>query len=136
MPDVILDCSVAVSWLIDDEQDSHSSALLDIVAGNGALVPAHWTLEVGNALLCAMRRKRLSPGQRERGIHLLGKLPITKDTETSTHAWDTTMSLADKHQLTLYDAAYLELVIRADMPLATFDTALRHAAIKEQQQVL
>ncbi len=39
-----------------------------------------------------------------------------------------TVRLSDKHDLTVYDAAYLELALRHDAPLGTLDDDLRRAA--------
>jgi predicted nucleic acid-binding protein len=36
-------------------------------------------------------------------------------------------SLMDQHRLTAYDAAYLEIAIRRNLPLATLDQALINA---------
>jgi predicted nucleic acid-binding protein len=49
----------------------------------------------------------------------LARLPIAIDAETDAHLWTTTLQLADSFQLTLYDAAYLELALRLGLPLAT-----------------
>ena len=38
------------------------------------------------------------------------------------------LALARGHRLTIYDAAYLELALRADAPLATLDRQLASAA--------
>ena len=54
-------------------------------------------------------------------------LPIAVDSETDRHAWDTTLTLAERCQLSLYDAAYLELAHRLRLPLASLDQALRAA---------
>ncbi len=58
----------------------------------------------------------------------LSRLGIVADQETDKYAWFTTMRLADRHKLTLYDAAYLELAQRLGLPLATLDEDLRRAA--------
>lgn len=128
MGGIVLDCSVAVSWLLHDESSGKSRGLLSDVCEHGAIVPVHWVLEVGNALLVAERRKRLTAEQRTKALHLIQNLPITHDTETLHAAWEETMELARNHQLTLYDAAYLELAQRMALPLASFDKALCQAA--------
>ena len=56
-------------------------------------------------------------------------MPIAVDLETSTFAWTTTLQLADRFELTPYDASYLELAQRRKFPLATLDRALRKAAL-------
>ncbi|MBS0639737.1 MAG: type II toxin-antitoxin system VapC family toxin [Acetobacteraceae bacterium] len=54
--------------------------------------------------------------------------PIALDAETNSHAWSTTLNLAGRFGLTLYDAAYLEVAFRRALPLATLDRELRAAA--------
>ena len=122
----VLDCSVTVSWLMPDE--SFGLNLLDQVTENGAIVPSLWSLEVGNVLLIAERKKRITLEQRQKAIHTLAELPIVIDAMTSDHAWLETMELAERYNLTLYDASYLELSLRRFFPLATFDNSLKRAA--------
>jgi predicted nucleic acid-binding protein len=98
------------------------------VADEGAAVPGIWHLEIGNSLLMAERRQKISAAARVAELEDLARLPITVDTETASRAWRDTATLADRYRLTLYDASYLELSIRLSIPLATFDAALRRAA--------
>lgn len=48
--------------------------------------------------------------------------------DTDRQAWGATLILAERCQLTLYDAAYLELAQRIGSPLASLDQPLRAAA--------
>ena len=122
----VLDCSVTISWFMPDE--SFDFNFLDQVAEEGAIVPSLWSLEIGNVLLIAERKKRITLEQRQKAIHILSELPVVVDTMTSNHAWLETMELAERHNLTLYDASYLELSLRRSLPLATFDKSLKKAA--------
>lgn len=54
------------------------------------------------------------------------RVPV--DTETDRHAWSATVRLAERHGLTIYDASYLELALRLDLPLVTADKLLIAAA--------
>ena len=128
MPIVILDSSVTIAWFMPDEYTAKSRAVLDEVIENGAVVPIHWPIEVGNALLAATRGRRISPEKRRDALAQLVKLQITTDRHTSDEAWGISLGLADKFRLTLYDACYLELAQRRDLPLATLDKDLRKAA--------
>jgi hypothetical protein len=58
----------------------------------------------------------------------LALMPITTDADTNSYAWSTTLRLAGRFSLTLYDVAYLELAQRRSLPLATLDKELRAAA--------
>ena len=42
--------------------------------------------------------------------------------------WTQTLAMARLHQLSAYDAAYLELALRQSLPLATLDASLKRAA--------
>lgn len=95
----VLDCSVTISWFMPDE--SFDFNFLDQVAEEGAIVPSLWSLEIGNVLLIAERKKRITLEQRQKAIHILSELPIVVDTMTSNHAWLETMELAERHNLTL-----------------------------------
>ena len=47
-----------------------------------------------------------------------------------------TLRLAIRHELTHYDAAYLELALRRNLPLATLDKDLRRAARAENVKLV
>ena len=118
MAGLVLDSSITISWCLPDE--GGTDQIQEAVARSGAIAPAHWPLEVVNALLMAERRQRISADFRDAALRDLGALPIVLDPETSTRAWDETLRLADAHRLTAYDAAYLELARRRALPLATW----------------
>jgi predicted nucleic acid-binding protein len=121
----ILDGSVAIAWFMPDEAEND---LLHRTAVEGAWAPMIWAIEVGNALSHSVRRKRIDLAARNRALDRLGVLPIRIDRSTLVHAWRSTLELADRLNLTLYDACYLELAQRRELPLATLDKDLRKAA--------
>lgn len=125
---MVVDSSVALTWCFEDEQTPASLALLEAVVEAGAVAPALWPLEVLNALIMAERRKRVDAAQRQRLSGFLRDLPIVLDDETAAQAWSATIQLAERHRLTVYDAAYLELAQRLGLPLASLDHELRAAA--------
>ena len=130
MATLVLDCSVTLSWFMPDEDGAAARELRNRVTDEGAVVPALWPIEVGNALLFAVRDRRIAPHQRTVALEILGQLPIEIDTETLTKVWTDTLALADRFRLTLYDACYLELAQRRSLPLASRDQALRSAGRK------
>ena len=124
----VLDCSAVLPWVFGDEATEETDQLLDeLAAGEQALVPAVWHLEVGNVLLGAMRKKRIDQAGVETFFSRLGDLEILVDAETADRAWDKTLDLAQQHRLSAYDAAYLELAMRHGVPLATLDKELAAA---------
>ena len=95
-----------------------------------------WPLEALNGLLSAERRRRLDATKRATLAAFLRELPIRLDTLTAHQVWDSTARLADTFRLTIYDACYLELAQRRNLPLASLDKDLRKAAISAGVAVL
>src|SRR5439155_4820738 len=93
-----------------------------------AAAPILWWFEVRNGLVIAERRRRLNEQQTARALNKLSRLAIRLDQPPDEAE---VMTLARRHRLTVYDAAYLELAIREALPLATLDTALADAARAE-----
>ena len=125
---MVLDASLTLSWYFEDERTPATDKLLDQVAEQGAHVPALWRLEVANGFQMSIRRKRFDAAFRDNALMHLARMPIMVDPDTNSYAWSTTLHLADRFQLTLYDAAYLELAQRRHLPLASLDQPLRTAA--------
>jgi predicted nucleic acid-binding protein len=124
----VIDNSVALAWCFEDEHTQPVLELLDRVAETGAFAPSLWPLEALNGLLMAERRRRVDARRRQRLAGFLRALPVTLDAETADQAWTATARLAERHRLSLYDAAYLELAQRRKLPLATLDEDLIKAA--------
>ncbi len=132
----VLDSSIALAWVYSDETTQAVAQIFDRLSHSGAWVPGLWRLEVANVLEMGVRRKRHSADFRDATLFDLAQLPIQVDADTDRQAWDATLHLAIRHQLTLYDAAYLELALRRDLALATLDEALRNAAGAEKISLL
>ncbi|OGS52411.1 MAG: hypothetical protein A3J40_11370 [Erythrobacter sp. RIFCSPHIGHO2_12_FULL_63_10] len=64
------------------------------------------------------------------------RLPVAIDEETDARAWGATLDLARAEDLTLYDAAYLELAERRGWSLATCDAALTKAARRRGVEIV
>lgn len=132
----VVDSSVAVAWLLPDEQGSVADALADRLAEGVAVAPALLLLEVGNALLMAQRRRRLTEREVDKLLGALMALPISLDSGSPDESLARIMALARKLGLTTYDAAYVELAQRLRLPLATLDTRLAEGARKTGIDVL
>jgi predicted nucleic acid-binding protein len=125
---LVLDSSVAVAWFFRDEQTDAVREVLGTISRSGAVVPSLWRIEVANALQTAIRRGRIDVGYRDASIADLAIMDIVVDAESDRQVWSTTLNLADRFRLTLYDAVYLELAQRLALPLASLDRQLRKAA--------
>ena len=126
---LVIDASVSISWLLADENESYSPGVLECFPQYRAIAPAVWPLEVGNALLMAERRQRLTSEKTGVFLSLLQKLPIVVETEPSQHLLAELLNLARQQQLSVYDASYLHLAMRRGGLLATMDQRLRQAAL-------
>jgi predicted nucleic acid-binding protein len=126
----VLDCSIAMAWLFHDEATPKTGALLTRLTTEAALVPAWWFIEITNVLAMAERKGRITSTQSDAFIADLGKLGIERDEEAPYRAFTYLLPLCRRHRLTSYDAIYLDLAIRRNLPLATLDDDLRKTARK------
>lgn len=124
---LVLDPSLTLSWYFEDERTEAADAVLDQVVEAGAVVPPLWRIEVLNAFQMGIRRKRIDAAFRDAALGRLKAMAIAVDPDSDTQAWTTTLHLADRYRLTAYDAVYLELAQRKNLPLATLDQELRAA---------
>ena len=118
----VVDASVSAAWFLPDEATPFTEAALQSTATAEVWVPAVWLLEMGNLLLNAQRRKRIADAKRRELVAAASVLRLRVDREPV--AMVVLDALATRHKLTAYDAAYLELALRRQLPLATLDAAL------------
>jgi predicted nucleic acid-binding protein len=133
---LVLDSSVTLAWVYSDETTDAVVEVFDLLRQGAAWVPQLWRLEVANALQMGVRRKCHDEEFRDATLADLSRLPIHIDNETDEQAWGATLDLASLHNLTLYDAAYLELAVRRKLALATLDAELRKAAHLQRVKLL
>jgi predicted nucleic acid-binding protein len=129
---VALDASITIAWVLE-ETDARAALARQTVEDGQAVVPRLWWFEVRNGLIVNERRGRISQVLTERFLRDLSHFAISFD-----DAPDETgvMGLARRHRLTVYDAAYLELAKRENLPLATLDRPLAAAARAEGVPIL
>lgn len=132
----VLDCSVAIAWLFEDETTPETEQLLERLKDTDAYVPSLWRLELGNILIQSEKRGRITAGELTSYLNLLATLPIITDTETDERAFREILVLSQTEALTTYDAAYLELAMRRGIPLATLDKTLARVAKNLQLETL
>jgi predicted nucleic acid-binding protein len=122
MPGIVVDASVGAAWFLPDEATPFTEAALQATAITDVWVPALWLLEIGNLMLNAQRRKRISEPKRRELVAAAAALRLRVDREPV--AMLDLDALASRHSLTSHDAAYLELALRRALALATQDKAL------------
>jgi predicted nucleic acid-binding protein len=128
-PAFVADASVAIGWVHPAQATAQTDALLQSLAEGSTLeVPALWPMEVANALLVLVRRRKLNEDERQIALGWLRGLPLRVDHEMAALAFSQLSELAATHGLSVYDAAYLDLARRRRLALACTDGPLRTAA--------
>ena len=125
---LVLDASMTITWFFEDEGTTATDSVMTRVVGEGALVPSLWRLEVANVFRNAVRRGRCDNAFADEALSRLDRLMIEIDDQTDRQAWRMIRILSQEENLTMYDAAYLELALRRQLPLATCDRDLAAAA--------
>lgn len=120
---------MALAWFLPDEMSPRALDVLMQVTESGALVPPHFQVEFGNALVMAVRRRRIDRDYRRRTFERISDLELTTDRAGNDNMWTDAIELAEEHGLSLYDGIYLELALRTGLPLATLDRRLAKAAL-------
>jgi len=133
MAGFVADASVTLAWCFSNEATPFTKHLLDrVFAGDPIAVPACWPTEVLNGLLRAKRRGRVSEAEIQFFLASLRLIDVRIERWPGWELLDTIRTLAERHSLTAYDAAYLELAIRSGWPIATLDGALVRASTSEK----
>jgi predicted nucleic acid-binding protein len=125
----VLDCSATLPWFLEDERTAFTDSLLFAAKRSEYWVPGIWCLEFPNALLVAERRRRIERSRRMEALDQIPKLQIRIDNESVD--MKAVSAVAEKHALSTYDAAYLELALRRGLGLVTLDRHLAQAANSE-----
>jgi predicted nucleic acid-binding protein len=124
---LVVDASMVASWILPDEANTGTEAVAELVRTGGAAVPRLYDYEVANLLVVATRRGRMTTDLMRVTLAELQRLPIQRHGPSPI---SDLIDLAQRHSLTAYVAAYLELALRERLPLATLDKDLRKAARK------
>jgi predicted nucleic acid-binding protein len=114
--------------LVPDEEHSRTDELQEILASGEAIVPQHWPLEIANLCRSAIKRGRLEAEVGSARLEDVRRMAVPIDSETVARLWTETMSIAVRHDLTPYDAAYIELAARLALPIFSYDRKLCTAA--------
>ncbi|MFI4983838.1 MAG: type II toxin-antitoxin system VapC family toxin [Rickettsiales bacterium] len=135
MADFVLDCSVAVSWCFEDEQDDYSLGVLEFLSKQVAVVPSLWYYEVCNVLLNAQKQKRASQAVVSNFLNSLNQLPIEVISSANSSMQDLIL-ISARYDLTVYDGSYLDLALKLGVPIATLDKKLIAAVQKSGGKLL
>jgi predicted nucleic acid-binding protein len=130
MTGFVLDGSVTLAWAFGDQGDHYTDGVLAALLEGEAVVPPIWVLEVANGLLVAERRERLTPAEADAFARNLAALPIRLDEGDTPQGIGHLLAMGRAHGQSVYGAAYIDLALRLDLPLATKDETLRTTARK------
>ncbi len=123
----VLDCSVAMTWCLEDETCKYGEAVLDSLSQVVAIVPLLWHIEIANTLYLAKKRNRISANRLQTFLRDLDFLSIETDCEDTTKR--ALIGLSMEYDLTAYDVCYLNLCLTRNLPLATLDKKLANALL-------
>jgi predicted nucleic acid-binding protein len=123
----VIDNSVVCGWLLQSQASAYSEAIAQRLQTSRAVAPFLLPLEYANVLRTACKRQKIIASQAHEMLTMLAELPIDIDTSAPTPAL--LLDLALRHDLTSYDAIYLDLALRRGLPIATTDQALATAAV-------
>ena len=127
----VLDASVTIAWCLTNESTPYTRSVLSRLVDTYAEVPALWNFEVANVLAICERRQRITSVVSENFLRTLDGLDIRVEQSSPVVDANVLLPLARRYGLTAYDAAYLELSKRKNLPLATLDKDLIAAAPHE-----
>ena len=126
---IVIDASVAIAWCLRDrEGTAHADAVIDRASTETVIVPGLFWHEIRSVLVVAERKERIEADAAESHIERLRTLHFVTDDDQDDHQ---TVTLARRHGLSGYDAAYLETTRRRGARLATLDTDLAEAATRD-----
>jgi predicted nucleic acid-binding protein len=130
---MVIDASIAAGWFLMDEVSDYADGVLErMQRGEPAFVPSLWPLEIANVLFNAERRRRIDKKHRDAALDQIAHLPVTISAGPMLADLKTLRMLAEKHQLSAYDAEYLRVAKQMGLRLATQDKSLAAAAKREK----
>jgi len=119
--EIVIDAAALLAVLLEEPE---RPALLAATTGAVLFAPASLPWEVGNALVAAVRRRRLTAAEAEAGWTAYQTIPIRLVEVDIGRA----MALATERGLYAYDAYMLEAARNRGLPLLTLDAKLSDAA--------
>jgi predicted nucleic acid-binding protein len=127
----VIDASFVAAMFLPDEQSERCMRFAERLEEVEATAPGLLQLEVTNILLVANRRKRITGAQLNQLSEAYDQLPIVLHPALTPAQRQAVLRLASAHNLTAYDAAYLELAMRLGASFASLDDRLLSAAASE-----
>lgn len=125
---IVIDASIAATWCFRDRPGTaEADEVMARVHNEPAIVPDLFWHEIRNVLVVAERKGRIEPNAADTHLNRLRNLPLITDRNQNDAE---TLALARQHNLSGYDAAYLETAHRRQAHLATLDKTLSQATTR------
>jgi predicted nucleic acid-binding protein len=128
MPRFVLDASVTLPWCFKDEANFYSESIFQTLKREYAVTTALWPFEVASTLATAERKGRITQSDTKTFLERLWRLPVQVELHPAMWVCQETLELTRRFRLTAYDASYVALAQRMNLPLATLDDDMRTAA--------
>ncbi len=126
---IVIDASVAIAWRLRDREGTPlADSAIEAAESDLMVVPDLFWHEVRSVLLVAEKQGRIERGSAEGHIQAIRRLRPDGDGDQDD---EQVVALARRHNLSGYDAAYLETARRRRAALATLDRRLANAAKDE-----
>jgi predicted nucleic acid-binding protein len=132
----ILDNSVTMRWCFENATHPYADSVPETLTGGEAVVPVLWRYEVSAVLAKAQKDGIISATKVGEFLALLQSFNVRVDVESAEYILTDVHRIAVTWRLTSYDAAYLALAMRRQLPLATLDTELIRACKAAGQALL
>jgi predicted nucleic acid-binding protein len=125
----VIDASVVLAWQFKDEANEYADSIVARLRDEEAAAPAIWPLEIANAFLVGIRRARITPQEAAAAIAMVLDLPVAVRSHAALVVQNV-LEFAQTLDLSAYDASYIYLAKREQLPIATLDGRLRAAATR------
>jgi predicted nucleic acid-binding protein len=131
MTALVVDASVAATWLFAEQASPSSHAVLDVVKSGTLVAPTIWLYENANIAARAVLKGKASVDAAADFLQSLHALPLRIVPASASDVFGDAVAIAVRRKLSVYDAAYVAVAARENLPLATFDRDLAAAAEAE-----
>ncbi len=135
MTQLVLDASTFGNLVLADKSVLLNPSVVELLQVAELVEPSHWPIECCGLVLRAARRERISPEERDQSLASALELIASAEVE-QTSRLQPVIDLALQYQLSIYDAAYLEVALRRRLPLLTSDSALAKAAAAKNVELV
>jgi predicted nucleic acid-binding protein len=116
--EIIVDANIFLSVILNEPEKSR---IITLTQGHTLVVPEVFPYEIGNALSAMMKRKRLDKEQALQSFAIFETIPLRLIKVDITQA----INLAHQFNIYAYDAYYLEIALRLQLPLMTLDKQMK-----------